>query len=81
MILVKRKLVHYFDTHQITVVSMFTLKEVVHNRDATEKVTQWVLELIGHDITYAPHTTIKSRVLAEFMVQWTQTQLPVAPVA
>ena len=80
VILTKRKLVHYFDAHRITVVSSFPLGEVVRNRDATGKVAKWALELMGHDITYAPHMAIKSRVLTEFVAEWTETQLPVAPV-
>ena len=61
-------------------VSSFPLGEVVRNRDATGKVTKWALELMGHDITYAPHTAIKSRVLTDFVAEWTETQLPVALV-
>ena len=35
---------------------------------------------MGHDITYAQHMTIKSRVLADFVAEWTEKQLPAAPV-
>jgi hypothetical protein len=31
-------------------------------------------------ITYAPRKAIKSKVLADFVVEWTETQMPPAPV-
>jgi hypothetical protein len=31
----KKKLVHYFDAHLITVVTSFPLGEIINNRDAT----------------------------------------------
>jgi hypothetical protein len=31
----KKKLVHYFDAHPITVVTSFPLGEIINNRDAT----------------------------------------------
>ena len=43
-------------------------------------MAKWALELKGHEITYAPHTAIKSRVLAEFVAEWTESQLSIAPV-
>ena len=61
VVMAQRKHVHYFRAHPITVVSSFPLGEVIRNRDSTSKVAKWALELMGHEITYAPHTAIKSR--------------------
>jgi ribonuclease HI len=80
VLIVNRKLRHYFDSHHITVVNDNGLGEVIHNREATGKIAKWAMELMGQDISYAPRTAIKSQVLADFVAEWTETQLPPAPV-
>ena len=40
-----RKLRHYFMGHPITVVSSSPLAEIIHNREATGRVTTWASEL------------------------------------
>jgi hypothetical protein len=72
----KRKLCHYFKSHPVTVVTSFPLSEVVQNRDATGRITKWALELMGQGISYAPRTAIKSQVLANFIVEWIEIQMP-----
>ena len=37
---------------------------------------KWALELMGQGITYASWTAIKSQVLADFIVEWTEVQMP-----
>ena len=41
---------------------------------------KWALELMGQGITYASRTTIKSQVLADFIAEWTEVQMPSAVV-
>ena len=38
------------------------------------------LELMGQGILYAPRTAVKSQVLANFIVEWTEIQMPPAVV-
>jgi hypothetical protein len=64
----------------VTVVTSFPVGEVVHNSEATRRNTKWALELMGQGISYAPRTTIKFQVLADFIVEWTETQMPPAAV-
>ena len=52
--LAKKKLVHYFNAHPITVVTFFPLGGNINNRDATGWITKWALELMAYGITYAP---------------------------
>ena len=54
----------------------FPLGEVVQNQDATGRMVKWALELMGQGISYAPRTVIKSQVLADFIVEWTEVQMP-----
>ena len=38
--LAKKKLVHYFDAHPITVVTSFPLEEIINNRDTTRRIVK-----------------------------------------
>ena len=41
---------------------------------------KWALELMGQGISYAFKMSIKSQVLADFLVEWTEVQMPLAVV-
>ena len=47
VLITKRKLRHYFESHLLTVVTSFPLGEVVQNQEATGRTTKWALELMG----------------------------------
>jgi hypothetical protein len=76
VVLARCKLRHYFEAHLVTVVSSFLLGEIIRNLDAAGRVTKWSVELMGETLTYAPRKAIKSQILADFVVEWTDTQLP-----
>jgi hypothetical protein len=40
----KHKLKHYFDTHPITVVSKYSLREVIQNTEDKGRIAKWALE-------------------------------------
>jgi len=54
-----KKILHYFDSHSITMVTSFPLGEVINNKDTIGHIAEWALELMQYDIAYVPHTTIK----------------------
>ena len=58
------------------VVTSFPHGEVVQNHDATGRITKWALELMGQGISYASRTAIKSQVLANFVAEWIEVQMP-----
>jgi hypothetical protein len=60
----------------MTVVSSFPLGEIARNREASGRIAKWTVELMGETLSYAPHKAIKSQVLADFLAEWTDTQLP-----
>jgi hypothetical protein len=60
--------------------SSFPLGEVIQSREAMERISKWAIELMGEGITYAPQKAIKSQVLVDFVAEWTETQMPLAPV-
>lgn len=75
VVLARRKLRHYFEAHPVTVVSSFPLGEIIQNREVSGRIAKWSVELMGETLTYAPRKAIKSQVLADFVAEWTDTQL------
>ena len=60
VLITKRKLRHYFESHPVTVVTSFPLGEVVRSQDATGRTAKWALKLMDQGIAYASRTAIKS---------------------
>jgi len=65
-----RKLHHYFQVHNVKVVSSFPLGNILHNRDANGRVVKWSVELGALSIEFLPRSTIKSQALADFIAEW-----------
>jgi ribonuclease HI len=80
VILTRRKLRHYFESHPVTVVSSFPLEEIIQSREASGRIAKWAVELMGETLSFAPRKAIKSQVLADFLAEWTNTQLPTTPI-
>src|SRR3954467_12512119 len=75
-----KKLKPYFQEHPITVVCTAPLAEIIGSRDASGRVAKWAIELAPYTIYYQPRTAIKSQALADFLVDWAETQyLPPVP--
>jgi hypothetical protein len=75
VVLARRKLRHYFEAHPVTIVSSFPLGEIIRNPDVVGRIAKWSVELMGETLAYAPHKAIKSQILADFIAEWTDTQL------
>ena len=58
------------------VASEVPLNDIINNRDATGRIVKWAIELLPFDITYKPRRAIKSQVLADFVAEWTEAELP-----
>jgi hypothetical protein len=41
ILIISRKLQHYFDEYKITVITDFPLADILHNQDATERISKW----------------------------------------
>jgi ribonuclease HI len=80
VILTRRKLRHYFESHPVTMVSSFPLGEIIQCREASGRIAKWAVEITGEIISFAPQKAIKSQVLADFVAEWVDTQLPTAPI-
>jgi hypothetical protein len=75
VVLARRKLRHYFEAQPVTVVSSFLLGEIIRNPDAAGRIAKWSVELMGETLAYATCKAIKSQILADFVAEWTDTQL------
>jgi ribonuclease HI len=64
----------------VTVVSSFPLREIIQSREASGRIAKWAVELMGETLSFAPRKAIKSQVLADFLAEWIDTQLPTAPI-
>jgi hypothetical protein len=60
VILTRRKLQHYFESHPVTVVSSFPLGEIIQCREASGRIAKWAVEIMGETISFAPRKAIKS---------------------
>jgi ribonuclease HI len=71
VVMASRKLRHYFEAFKVRVTSDRGLGELFRNPEASVQIAKWVAELFGYHIMFEPRTTIKSQVLADFVVDWT----------
>jgi ribonuclease HI len=71
-----RKLRHYFQEYSIVVITDYPLGDILHNLDATGRISKWAVELGILNIDFKPCTAIKSQALADFMAGWRENQLP-----
>jgi hypothetical protein len=62
VILTRRKLRHYFESHLVTVVSSFPLGEIIQCREASGRIATWAVELMGETLSLVPRKAIKSQV-------------------
>jgi hypothetical protein len=76
VIMASRKLRHYFKAFKVRVTSNRGLGELFRNPEASVRITKWAAELSGYHITFEPRTSIKSQVLADFIVDWTGPTWP-----
>jgi hypothetical protein len=76
LLIMSRKLRHFFQAHTIVVPSSFPLGEIIRNRDANGRIVKWSVELGEFEIEFCPRQAIKSQILANFVSEWTEIQMP-----
>jgi hypothetical protein len=57
------------------VVSKFQLADILHNQNATRRISNWAVELGALTLNFKPRTAIKSQALVDFMVEWRENQV------
>jgi hypothetical protein len=76
LLITSRMLRHYFQAHKIVVPSSFPLGEIIRNHDANGRIVKWSVELGEFEIEFCPRQAIKSQILADFVSEWTEIQMP-----
>ena len=70
ILITSRRLRHYFDEYKISVITDFPLGDILHNRDASGRISKWAVELGALEINFKPRTAIKSQALVDFLAEW-----------
>ena len=68
-----RKLPHYFQLHMVVVLTQLSLKSLLQNADYTGRIANYGTILRAFDIKYMPRTSVKGQVLADLVVEFTET--------
>jgi hypothetical protein len=71
-----RKLRLCFDEYKINVITDISLADILHNEDATGRISKWAVELGALSIDLKPRTAIKSQALIDFIAKWRENQIP-----
>jgi hypothetical protein len=66
-----RKLRPYFQSHKIVIKSNYPIKQVLRKPDLARRMVAWSIELSEYDVQFVPRGSIKSQVLADFVVEFT----------
>ncbi|GJU48514.1 reverse transcriptase domain-containing protein, partial [Tanacetum coccineum] len=62
------RLRRYLQGHTIKVITYKPISQILNNREATRRLAKWGIELEAYGVKYAPRSTIKGQVLADFLV-------------
>ena len=54
ILITSSKLWHYFQAHKIKVASSYPLGDILHNKDANDRVVKWSVELGAFTIEFTP---------------------------
>jgi ribonuclease HI len=69
------------DDHKVIVVTGFPIGDILHNKEAIERIAKWACELGAHDIEFRPRMTVKTQALVDFVSEWNEHQVPDNPEA
>ena len=75
LVTITRKLRPYFQAHTIEIPTEYPMKQVLHKLETSGRLMKWAIELSEFNIRYKPKTTIKGQILADFVMEFTSTEL------
>ena len=70
-----QKLRPYFQAHTIKILTEYPMKQVLHKPETYVRLMKWAIEVSEFNIRYKPKTTIKGQILADFVMEFTSTEL------
>jgi ribonuclease HI len=75
ILMMTKKLKHYFLTHTVWVISNRPLTRILQSKEATWWITQWAVEVRQYDVEFIPQQPIKSQALEDFIAEWIDSDL------
>ncbi|GJY14903.1 reverse transcriptase domain-containing protein [Tanacetum coccineum] len=64
-----RRLKRYFQAHPIVVITDQPIKQLLSSSEISGRMLKWKFELEGYDIQYKLRTSVKGKILADFIVE------------
>jgi hypothetical protein len=75
VLMMTRKLKHYFLVHIVRVISDRLLACILQSKEAIWWIAQWAMKISQYDVEFVPRRAIKSQALAYFITEWTDSGL------
>nr|GEU84478.1 reverse transcriptase domain-containing protein [Tanacetum cinerariifolium] len=75
-----KRLKRYFQAHTIVVITDQPIKQLLSNPEVTGRLLKWRFELREHDIQYRPRMSVKGQILADFIVERPEDDVPDTPI-
>ena len=69
-----RKLKPYFQAYTIIVLTDQPLKIAMSSLEVAGRMALWAIELNEFDVQYRPRTTVKGKIVADFIAEYTQLE-------
>ncbi|GJW80449.1 reverse transcriptase domain-containing protein [Tanacetum coccineum] len=79
LVFTAKRLRRYFQAHPIVVVTDQPIKQIMSRPDVAGRLQKWSVMLGEHNITYRPRTSVKGQILADFLVEKPDENLPETP--
>ena len=74
LITTSKKLQPYFQAHTVKVPTKYPMKQILNKSETSGRLIKWAIELSEFDIMYKPRTTVKRKILADFIMEFTPAQ-------
>jgi hypothetical protein len=75
ILMMSRKLKHYFLVHIVWVVSNRPLAHVLQSKEEIMQIAQWAVEIGQYDVEFVSQQAMKSQALADFIAEWMDSGL------
>jgi hypothetical protein len=80
VLMASRKLCHYLQSYNIIIPSSQQLKDIIRNREATNRIGKWAAKLNKFVIDFVHRSSIQSEALAYFIIGWTRQDVKMKQV-
>ncbi|GJZ61478.1 reverse transcriptase domain-containing protein [Tanacetum coccineum] len=74
-----KRLRRYSQAHPIAVITDQPIKQIMSRPNVTRRLQKWSVMLGEHNITYRPRMSVKGQILADFLIEKPDENLPETP--